>query len=251
MKRLYILLAVAIAFASCSETEINSPDSLRKIKTDVEFYAELGSPDTKVFFDTEFRPHWEQKDEISIFSTTYNQPYKVNTVSSTGTSASFTKEGDTVSGLPLITNYAVYPYSSANGISADGSLHLIFSPDENDYKMVAVTDGREDRLLQFHNLCGFLVVPTYGSRVITKITLKGNNGEKLSGAATVNAYYDREPAIKMEEYAGLTKSIQGMDPTLVHEHYYGITTYDHSAITNNIFAIPPTEFTKGFTITIE
>lgn len=252
MKRLYILLTVAIAFASCSETEINSTDPLRKIKTDVEFYAELGSPDTKVSFDTEYRPYWELNDKISIFSTTYNQPYKVNTVSGIRTSASFTKEGDTVSGLPLTTNYAVYPYNSENSISADGRLHLFFSPDENDYKMVAVTDGLDDRLLQFHNLCGFLVVPTYGSKAITKITLKGNNGEKISGAATVNAYYDREPAIKMEEYAGLTKWIQGMDPILVHEHYYGIAAYyDHSVVMNNIFAIPPTEFTKGFTLTIE
>lgn len=251
MKRLYILLMVAIAFASCSETEINSPEPLRKAATDAEFYAELGSPDTKVSFDTEYRPYWEQNDKISIFSTTYNQPYKVNTVSGTRTSASFIKEGETVSGLPLPTNYAVYPYNSETGISADGSLHLIFSPDESDYKMVAVTDGIDGRLLQFHNLCGYLVVPTYGSKVITKITLKGNNGEKISGAATVNAYYDREPAIKMEEYAGLTKSIQGMDPTLVHEHSYVITRDDHTVLTNNILAIPPTEFTKGFTVTIE
>jgi hypothetical protein len=104
--------------------------------------------------------------------------------------------------------------------------------------MVAVT---ESKVLAFRNVCGALKLQLKGTSKIKNITITGNNNERLSGAANVTAYVDgSRPKVEMQSEASNSVSLDCGNGVQLNA----------SVATEFLISIPPTEFTKGFTITL-
>lgn len=107
--------------------------------------------------------------------------------------------------------------------------------------MVAVTDNPSLRILYFKNILGFIKLPLKGSVTIKNITLKGNNGEALSGAIDFICSCEIEPEV--------TRARRWR----WNQH---VTLDEINVKLNNKksryfwFAVPPATYSKGLTIEI-
>ena len=218
----------------------------------VVFYGTTESrEESKAYVDGNLQVLWNADDRISIFAKqNVNQKYHF-TGENGANAGEFTQVSQEAAGTgnTLPYNYAVYPYSTETAISADGVLSVVL-PAEQTYKadsfgpganmMVAVS---EDNQLHFKNVGTYVSINLYGSDVAVKqITFRGNNGEKLAGAASIQMV-NGLPALTMaSENASETV-------TLVCP---GVTVGpDSGQATAFWFVLPPTKFTKGFTVTVE
>lgn len=193
---------------------------------------------------------WDADDRISIFNkNTANLEYRFT--GETGDNAgSFKKVEGSNGGSSLDLVYSVYPYKAENGIDNNGVLSITL-PTTQTYRedsfgmgantMVSCTIGNQ---LLFKNVCGYLMLRLYGDDVTVKsISIRGNNGEPLAGAATVNASVDAAPAVKFSSDA--TKEI-----ALTFDSPVKIGATENTATTFWL-VIPPTTFSKGFTLTVK
>ena len=251
MRKTRIILAIAaLALVSCTVSELANDTAIIRPKGDV-YTASFEQPDTKVYVDGNLNTLWTAGDEISIFTTTFNQHYKFdgNTGDDNG---SFSEVSSSFfSGGSIPTVYAVYPYSESTSITSEGVITLdlpaVQNYAENSYglganTMVAVTENKSDKALCFKSLCGYVVVRLYGYATIKSITLTGNNGEKISGQATVAPVYGQAPSVAMSELAGTSINLDcgtGVELGKTREE-----------ATSFWFAVPPVTFTQGFTIRV-
>ena len=240
------MLAVA-----CS---INEPD-LNVTNAPGEFYASIENteaPDTKVYATEELYLRWNADDRISIFNKyTYNQEYRF--AGETGdNSGSFKKvdNDDFVTGNSLENIYAIYPYLGSTRISDTGTMTVTLPAEqkyaENTFGLGANTmiSATTNNQLMFKNVGGYLMLKLYGDDVtVTSITLKGNNGEKLSGAATVTMPVDGIPSVEMSDEAGEIISLICETPVKIGSSVEAATTF--------WLVVPPTVFSKGFTLTVK
>ena len=256
MKKLFSLAALLLLLASCTDEldqMINGSRSDKARQTTV-FQAsveECGIPETKVYADEEMKVLWNADDRVSIFNlTTYNYQYAF-----TG------DDGDTAGGFDLIPDsgfitgtkvdyvYAAYPYSKSNKLSNQGVFTIVL-PAEQSYKehsfgigantMVAITDGS---FLAFKNVGGYLSLRLYGDNIsVSRITIKGNNGEKIAGKASIDIPFGGTPTVTMDESATDEVSIVCNPAVKIGE--------DANSYTDFWFVIPPVTFSKGFTITV-
>jgi Leucine-rich repeat (LRR) protein len=219
------------------------------------FYASTEShkqPDTKVYADENMQVLWNENDHISIFNkTTFNSEY-LFTGEDGDNYGSFEEipASGFVSGNTLSKVYAVYPYYNNNKINNAGTAITMTLPSEQTYKahsfgiganaMIAVT---ENNFLAFKNVCGYLSLRFYGDNVsVSCITLRGNNGEKIAGKASIAVSTTTPPVTTMDNTA--TDAITLVcDPPV----QLGSTASEY---TDFWFAIPPTTFSGGFTITV-
>ena len=220
---------------------------------DMVFYASLESsePDTKVFLDKLIKILWDVNDQISIFNkSTLNQQFMFDgeEPANSGT-FHWIDNGYFGAGNDLDYICAVYPYQESTTISNSGVLTLTL-PEEQTYReesfgpgantMVSVTD---DNLLRFKNVGGYLALKFYGEDVsVSSIRLIGNNGELLSGEATVDLPFDTAPEIEMASTAGKTILLNCEEPVELG------TTRDDATIFWMV--VPPTDFTDGFTLLV-
>ena len=252
MKRFALFIGIAAGLvASCSiqEDDIKTPQ-----EDDVIYYASFEQPaedGTRVYANEDLLLRWTADDRVSIFGkNTYNQQYKF--LGETGdNSGGFSKVAgaEYVTGNPLSHTVSVYPYQASTKIT-EGEVLTITLPAEQHYAentfglgantMVSVT---ADDFLQYKNVGGYLVLKLYGEGVsISSITLKGNNGEKLAGKATVTMPLDGVPTAALAEDA--TDQI-----TLVCDTPVALgATAEES--TEFWLVVPPTTFSKGFTLTV-
>lgn len=219
------------------------------------FYASIETPteteDTKVYADNTLHVLWNADDRISIFNKyTVNQEYQF-TGEDGDKSGSFKKvpNDDFVTGSELSYVYAVYPHAESSKISNDGVLTLTL-PAEQAYKdasfglgantMVSVTANNN---LQFKNAGGYISFKLYGDNVkVSSISLKGNNGEKLAGKATVTMASGGTPSVAMLGAATETVTLTCANPV----------TLGTSKETASDFwlVLPPTTLSNGFTVTL-
>lgn len=157
------------------------------------------------------------------------------------------------SGNPISANVAVYPsyYGNRSTITEnDGVFSLDINLDYScedydpvsdcfeDVPMIAVTNGANDTDLYFKNLYGFLKIPIKGEdSELWMVTVKGNNGEKISGRATVTCSHDGDPAIEFAQEAidSATFYVDAMMTDDYRDFY---------------FPLPPMTFSKGVTVTL-
>lgn len=213
--RKFTILATIIAFVGCSQysekldiiisTPTNNPN---------EFYASMPECDTRTYVEDNKYLRWNADDEITVFAgNSYNSHWQFAGENGAN-SGKFNEidEGGFVTGTPLdlTANYAIYPYDENITISEAGVVSLTL-PAVQEYNhtyansfgagantMMAVTKNTSDNFLAFKNLCGYLKLKFYGDDVIVKsVTVKGNNGEKIAGKATVSMIYGGEPTITM------------------------------------------------------
>lgn len=256
INKLISLAALALLTASCANV-IDNVESLqlRAGEDDEIFYASIeggnedGATATKVYADSELRVLWNADDRISIFrKTTGNEQFKF-TGADGANAGIFSYVSGNKSQKALDCIYSLYPYSDATSVSTDGVVSLTM-PAEQVYKensfgigantMLSVTSNNQ---LKFRNVGAYLSFKFYGDNIsIKRITLKGNNGEKLAGRATITMPLDGTPAVEMLDDATETITLTCEKPVKI-----GTTSGDP---TEFWIVLPPTEFTKGITVTV-
>lgn len=252
MKRVALYLGLAAALmASCSiqEEDIKTPQ-----QDDVIYYASFEQPTedgTRVYANEDLLLRWTADDRVSIFGmNTYNQQYKF--LGETGdNSGGFSKVdvAEYVTGNPISHTVSVYPYQSSTKITEDEVVTLTLPAEqhyaENTFGLGANTmvSVSENNFLQYKNVGGYLVLKLYGNGVsVSSITLKGNNGEKLAGKATVTMPLDGVPTVVFADDATDEIALVCDSPVALRA-----TTEESKDFW---FVIPPITFSKGFTITV-
>lgn len=244
-------LALTLMVAGCQITEVKQETLLnRSFDGSQVFTAGFETVDTRTYVDKDLYMYWTADDRLSIFTSTYNDQYKFD--GNTGdNSGSFSKvnPGQFVSGNPVSNNYGVYPYNANTRLTKDEKIEL-YLPQVQSYvvntfgvganTMVAVTNGTSDTFLPFKNVCGYLVVKLYGEGKVKSVIFEGNNGEKISGGATVTASHDGTPIVSMSDTATTTIRIDCGEGIVLGK------TADQA--TEFWFVIPPTTFSQGFTV---
>ena len=252
MKRLALYLGLAsVLVVSCS---IQEEDFKTPQQDDVIYYASFEQPaeeGTRVYANEDLLLRWTSDDRVSIFGKiTYNQQYEF--LGETGdNSGGFSKVdgAEYVTGNPIPHTVSVYPYQEGTKISEKEVLTLTL-PAKQHYAektfglgantMVSVS---EDNVLQYKSVGGFLRLSLYGEGVtVSSITLKGNNGEKLAGKATVTMPIDGTPTVVMADDATDAITIVCDVPVIL-----GATAEES---VDFWFVVPPVTFGKGFTVTV-
>ncbi|MBQ9463107.1 MAG: hypothetical protein IJU68_05555 [Bacteroidales bacterium] len=187
MKKFACLSAVLL-LAACSVSELG--DDTVDIRLNDVYTAGFENPKSKVYVDKGLNTHWTAGDEISIFTSTYNEEYKFegNTGDTEGTFAKVSQEEHSGSDIPA--TYAAYPYRADTYCSTYGHFTLTL-PDvqlyaANSYGLGANTmlAVANNNFLPFKNLCGYIVLRLYGEGSVKSIILSGNSGEQISGRST-------------------------------------------------------------------
>ena len=253
IRKLFFIAASILVITSCVN-EVDNANSLQLQagEDDEVFYATLeGSPDagTKVYADSKMRTLWNADDRVSIFrKTTGNEQYRF-TGEDGANAGNFSHVSGSKSQTALNYFYSLYPYSEATSLSADGVVSLTM-PAEQVYKensfgigantMLSVTSNNQ---LMFRNVGSFLSFKFYGDGVSVKsIKLQGNNNEKLAGAGKVTMALNGTPAIEMQDNATRTITLTCTEPVAIGADKDNATVF--------WFVLPPTDFTKGITVTV-
>ena len=256
------VLAVAfmLLLSSCDKKE----DGLEiDNASPIEFVASMPSAgidaiDTKTTTIDGTRVLWCNDDHISIFrGRNINEEYKVKDGFGGKTTTTFVKANDDEfsggSGDPFEANIAYYPYGNVEYIGSNGShafsvnipstqTYAKGSFGEGSLPMVAVSSSKSDNALNFKNVFGLLKLQfksTDEEIKIESITIKGNNGEKLSGEAAVSCSANGEPTIKFNSDAGKSITMECNN-----------TAINATTATEFWIALPPVTFSKGITVEI-
>ena len=253
MKRFILLAVAALAFVGCNkmfEDEGNSRLTPADLPT---LTAGFEDADTRTYVKDNIYLRWHEDDQISAFyGSTLNSLYQF--MGDTGAnSGTFTPvaSGNLSTGNTLDRIYAVYPYDAEATISDLGVISYSIpatqtyaesSFGKGSNTMVAVTENIEDTFLSFKNIGGYLKIKLYGKGRVKSIELRGNNGEKIAGKATITATYGATPmvvmaddasdAITLDCGAGVELSAEAENPT---EFW---------------IVVPPTTFEGGITVTV-
>ena len=255
-KKLFLQSFICLLAVSCTVEEIGdiAPTALEEHEV---FYARIESSktDTRVHLDENIKILWDAEDQISIFNkSTLNQQYEFRGEDDENSGTFQWVSSDYFGvGNDLVYVCAVYPYQESTSISNSNVLTLNL-PAEQTYReesfgpgantMVTTTDNH---LLVFKNVGGYLALKFYGGNSDQKVSVKsirlvGNNGEPLSGEATVQLPYDTAPEIKMASTAGKTILLNCEEPVEL-----GTTREDPTIFW---MVVPPTDFTDGFTLLV-
>lgn len=251
MKRwFYGMLMLLMAFACAEFDEPNNS----KVSVDAPdmVYAEFEDHETRIYIEDERFLRWTADDEISFFPATSNVRYRF-TGETGAKGGSFEKlTTGAITGNTLANCYGVYPYRQTTSINTSGviqfdmpaeQLYAVNSVGLGANTMVAVTSSSNDNTLRFKNLCGYLKLKLYGDGVAVKsISIEGNNGEKLAGAASIRASYGGEPTATMANSATARVTMDCGNGVALGK--------DANNATQFWFALPVTTFEKGITITI-
>lgn len=252
MRRLLFALgAILTIFGSCQKNE-----SVH-VKTGHAFYAAIEeTPSTKTVMDDDNNVLWADNDQIIVFmKTSLGLKYQVAPEYVGMTSAKFTKvtaggSDDLYAGSELPHNIAYYPYSSSINCRKSGEHYelSVSLPSEQTYVESSFGNGSlpmaaisEDNNITFKNVCGGIKLLLKGTCKVSSITIEGKNNEKLSGKANVTVYTDEsKPSIAMNDNASATATLNCGEGVQLNE----------TDATEFIISLPPTEFTKGLTITM-
>ena len=249
MKRFVFFMAVSLLAVSCS---INDMDSKDENQGEI-FHATIEQPEnlgTKVYVNQDLRILWDESDHISIFNKKDSNDEYFFTGQTGDAGGSFELVKDfSEEGVAIDKVYAVYPYSRATSIDTKGNLSVEF-PTEQHYRensfglgdnlMVSVS---KDKNLQFKNAGGYLRISLYGEGAsVTSITLKGNNGERLAGKASITMPLDGIPSIELADDAEDEITLTCDSPVEL-----GSSVEESSCFW---FVVPPVSFDQGFTISV-
>ena len=250
MKRFLLLVGALFLLVSCTTKfdQLMNGSRSDKAKQTTVFQASVEGC-TKVYADENMKVLWNADDRISIFNqNTFNWQFAFDGEDG-DTAGGFEPMGEGDFGADVDYVYAAYPYRAETSLSTTGILTMTL-PAEQSYQphsfgvgantMVAVTDAN---FLAFKNVGGYLSLRLYGNDVsVSKITIQGNNGDKIAGKASISIPLGETPAVTMDASATDAVSIV-CNPAVK----LGTTA---ASYTEFWFVIPPVTFTKGFTITV-
>ena len=204
---------------------------------------------------------WNEGDMVSLFNgKNVNEKYRVQEGEGGKATTTLVKvtDSDSPAGsdATFAANIAYYPYGTVNYTGKGGNHSLeVTIPNTQAYApnsfgkgalpMVAVAASKDDDNLLFKNLFGLIKLQLKGSDGVDKIksiTIKGNNGEKLSGKATVSCSNTTAPTVSFGE--GDVYDYVRLDCA------DGVAINEESA-TSFWIALPSTTFSEGISVTVE
>ena len=193
MKRFFLFALIATALAACSTDP--TQDLAPEIPTAPdELQVSFDEEDTRIQLGDAGAPVWTEGDLVSVFyKSDGNDCYKFTgktgdregTLKRTSV-GEWSRRGDNV--------VVVYPYSKSYLISLSANTVEASLPDEQTYAknsygigsslMIATGDYKQFAL---KNVCGWLKLQFTGTGYVSKIVLRGNNGEQVAGNMLVCA----------------------------------------------------------------
>ena len=238
---------MAASFAGCQKPALDEPVEVNDTFT--ASIEEYGSQ-TKTSMNSEKQTLWSVGDRVAIFrGKTTACEYKLTDESADSQSGTFKwVSGDKTTGADVPCNVAYYPYADGLALSAELEISNVVLPEVQTYAensfangafpMVAVTSSVNSRALMFKNVAGAMNLQFKGTQKILSVKVEGNAGEVLSGAAVVAA--------------GSTPSVQmvATEPSAVVLDCGEGVQLSETEATSFILALPPVQFTEGFTVTV-
>lgn len=249
LKSFLLFAAVGFCTISCSKYDTVTTSST---ESSARFYATF-DVDSKVSVSNDLEMSWNAGDEISVFGNPVNDKYRFNG-----------KDGDiggtfsrVASGDPKYTYprfYTLYPYMEGAECTGEGVFsvnvpsvqqYIEGSFDTKADMLAAVSQDIKDDKLKFrHSFC-FIKFRLYciDTVKVTSLVFKGNNNENLCGAATITVSTDAAPVLDMT-------SATGKQITVDCGSGVALGTIK-SKPTSFWIVLPPTTFSKGFTLTVK
>lgn len=253
MKKVNILLAAALAMvAACNEIEVPVPSAAPQ-----EIHASIEDAATsKTILNDNNSICWIDGDQIIVFlKNTIGIKYQLDPQSAGKTNATFTKvqdenTGDNQGVAELAHNIAYYPYSSSVACNISESEYMldVYLPESQtfvkdsfgpgSFPMISVSESNN---IPFKNVCGAMKLLLKGGQKVSSIRLEGKNNERIAGRAVVKAAVpNTTPSITMSADATMSITLNCENGVQLSEE----------APTEFIISIPPTVFSKGFTVTV-
>lgn len=259
MKKLLLFAAAATMLTACSTdttedaAQIVVPDCLQVSIADEESRMQLSNEKTV----------WTAGDKVSVFyKSDANQCWKFDgkTGDRSGT-LSCVSQGTATTKMEKVV--IVYPYSESYMITPssgniEAKLPAVQKYMQGSYGLESSPMISSGYYTQFalKNVCGWLKLQLSGTGTITKITLKGNNGEQLAGDMYINA---DDATVTLASASVDNDENQETGGTLVFEDSIvreveldcnGGVDLSGTTVTPFYIALPPTVFEKGFTATL-
>ena len=250
-----LLLLIWAVVTGCVDAKLQDEQPAVNLSAPEQIYASSESSVSRTSVQDDKYVAWSEGDGIAYFPrVNSNVHYQLHSTTPTDEGYSlFKRVSESVAqGAALNHIYAVYPYAADVAVSSEGNISLQL-PEvqyyaENSFgvgaaPMVAVSNGTESDPLHFKQCVGFLKLQMYGKNfVVKRIEIRGNNGEKLAGAATIVAEYGVAPKITLLNSAAEKVVLDCGDGVRLGE--------DESKATAFWIALPEVEFSKGFEIAI-
>lgn len=246
-----IILAALVVGCQHKEVDFNPAANTRS-----KIYAVIEDIDTKTSLSEDNQVLWSEDDEISAFlGKTSGDRFIVDAGSAGSASALFEFKEAAQGGESLDAYAAYYPYSSTLSISKQDGLSYEVSgislPEVQIYSEKSFGKGTfpmfaleetAGESLKFRNICGGIKIRLTGTKAVRSMTIKGSDGERLSGEATLVAYADgTEPEMRMTDNSGTSVTLDcGTEGVQL----------DSEIPVPFIISLPPTIFENGFTVSI-
>ena len=259
MKRYYYILTLGLlaGLASCSDDVAELlPQEEQGISR---IYASIDDEmaETRTMLVNDKKVFWEKDDAIGVIPTAdFSGGWYIIKYQNDG----YFEGGDIKGGIPAGTYFASYPVmlSAQN----DGKKLLMKLDEqvvhkENSFSqpmpMFAGSTDFASGHLSFNLAAGAIRVALTGSFKVTQITLEGNNGEQLSGVGFLDTA-EAKPSLSMSAGTwtlGSAPNQQVIAPGSKQVMTMGSGVQLSASPTSFYFVVPPTNFTKGITVTIE
>ena len=258
MKKIFYTTLLAITFVGCQKAF----DESALVENDVKFSAEIEALDglTKTTMDSQRQVKWSKGDQMAIFyGNTVADKYQVTDETANTPKGEFVKIADNTDGDKLDATVALYPYAdnlSVEKVSGDDSdvdeyeISGFVLPETQTYRAdsfgeeafpMAALANVNNLSLGFKNLLGAVKLQLVGTEVVKSIKIKGKNGERLSGPATITVYSDNQaPLIRVSDENETYVTLDCGNGVQLNE----------SAPTTFIIALPPVKFRNGFIVQV-
>lgn len=244
MKRfLYFILLTFICVACTTETIVELSPGNQSVAIPQQLYVTFEESDTRTQLNSDRETIWTADDAVAVFYYS-NGRSKYTFQGETGDRSGELSCSLEVEGRDAIDKIvAIYPYSEDYSMDVVNECVSIELPSTQNYLYGSYGVGNNtmtyvgtSKNLKFKNLCGYLIINLKGSDVISSITLKGNNGEKIAGGAK---YYYNEQRLDMSTYVDAITLDCG-----------GGVQLSEITPTEFFFVLPPQIFSKGVTVEI-
>ena len=235
MKKLFIISACLFGLFACQRMEENL--ELKVVEFEV---IDEQADETRAYHDfDENKAIWENGDEIGCFA-----GMNVNLAFKNSEEDPKTFSGSVLGDPELYRFY--FPFNSS--ATAEGTVVTSVLPVEQLLEtgqygtpppMTAQSDDPSNKGVAFHNACGLIRfgVRSNNSRTLVKAVFEGNNGEAVTGTYTMDMASEK-PEAKITADAGTCIEMKGN------------VEMDGGKLYPFIVALPPTNFEKGFTVTL-
>ena len=258
MRKLYLKLAVGLllCLGSCTdELKEEMEMELDNTKEYTQFYVNVDDDmaDTRSILVNNKKNFFEEGDGIQLYvdeGISHGNYFDLSYYKSTNTF-------DVPPGYSPITGsqfYAIFPRGAA--FNQTRNKYVMYLEHNFIYRRDTFSGtqfmpmwgrGTSTNVLYFHPMAGLLRFSLSGSIKVTKITLKGNNGEQIGGGAEIDPTLDTPTLNMVSIYVGKEPAYEQVMTVAENAPYLELS----ESPTSFYFVVPPITFTNGITITIE